>query len=195
MNRAEVKELCYITAIANVPSILEFGLVSHNRAAKLAHQSIAKQGVQDIRAGKIVPGGLRLHDYVNLYFNPRNPMMYYRKDLHQSCCIVRVNSSVLDIAGVIVTDQNAARFAAFRPAAEGLALLDREVVFARYWTHADPIEQDRRKAAQCAEILVPHSIDPGYLTGVYVSGGAAEEALRSVGCDLPAQRDPYLFFL
>ena len=151
MDRTEVKELCYITAIVNVPSILTVGLLSHNRAIKVAHLSIAKQGVQDIRAGKVVPGGVRLHDYVNLYFNPRNPMMYYRKDQHETCCVLEVTPSVLDLPGVIVTDQNAARFAAFRPVGEGLALVDREVTFARYWTHPNPIEQDRRKAAQCAD--------------------------------------------
>src|SRR5258708_2060216 len=106
MDRAEVKELTYITPLVNTPSIVEHGLLSHNRAAKLHHTSIAKEGVQDIRAGKVVPGGLRLHDYVNLYFNPRNPMMFLRRALHADCCIIRVDPSVLNIAGVVVTDKN-----------------------------------------------------------------------------------------
>jgi ssDNA thymidine ADP-ribosyltransferase, DarT len=195
MDRSEISELSYITPISNTQSILAVGLLSHNRAARVEHVSIAKQGVQDIRAGKVVPGGLRLHDYVNLYFNPRNPMMFLRKDSHGSCCILRVSAAVLDeIEGVVIADQNAARFAAFRPAPEGLAMIDRAVTYAKYWTDADPFEQDRRKAAQCAEVLVPHVVPPSYLLGAYVSCESAMADLDQVGFTLPARLQPYLFF-
>src|SRR5262249_6822793 len=128
------------------------------------------------------------------YFNPRNPMMFLRKDLHADCCIIRVSPDVIDIEGAVVADQNAARFAAFRPAPDGLAMIDLAITYAKYWTNDDPIEQDRRKAAQCAEVLVPHVVPPGYLLGAYVSCQAAADALGKLGFGLPVRRYPYLFF-
>ena len=67
MTRAELTELHYITPIANVASILEHGIASHNRAEKLQHDSIAMPEIQDKRKSVVVPNGLGLHDYVNLY--------------------------------------------------------------------------------------------------------------------------------
>src|SRR2546425_4346574 len=75
----ELLELHYITPMENVPSILAQGILSHRRAGKLRHQSIAMPEVQARRAGRIVPGGRPLHDYVNLYICARNPMLYVRQ--------------------------------------------------------------------------------------------------------------------
>jgi hypothetical protein len=194
VRRDEIEELGYITPIRNVPSIVKLGLLSHTRAARVLHLSIAKEGVQSIRAQKSVPNGLRLHDYVNLYFNPRNPMMYLRKDSHASCCILRIDPAVLDLEGVVVTDRNAARFAVFHSPDEGLALIDRDMAFAQYWTHDDPIEQDRRKALQCAEVLVPHVVPTEYVRGAWISCHPAAEALTALGFDLAIDQKPYLFF-
>lgn len=66
MKRDELPELHYITPIRNVPSILRLGLLSYRRAQRLNHESVADETVQLKRADKNVPGGQRLHDYVNL---------------------------------------------------------------------------------------------------------------------------------
>ena len=194
VRREEIRELTYICPLRNVPSILRLGILSHVRAARVLHVSIAKEGVQAIRARKAVPNGLRLHDYVNLYFNPRNPMMFLRKDSHASCCILRIDPSVLDLDGVVVADRNAARFAVFHSVNEGLPLIDRDLVFAQYWTHENPIEQDRRKALQCAEVLVPHVVEPTFIIGSWVSCQAAADALATLGFTLPIDQRPSAFF-
>ncbi len=46
----------------------------YERAKNLKHKSIALEEVQERRDRKRIPNGA-LHEYVNLYFNPRNPMM------------------------------------------------------------------------------------------------------------------------
>jgi hypothetical protein len=63
----------------------------------------------------------------------------------------------LDIEGVIVTDRNAAAsIASFRRPAAGLALVDREQVFADDWRHpGDELEYYRHRSIKCAEVLVP----------------------------------------
>ena len=57
MERHELTELHYITPIANVPSILELGILSHNRAKRVRHESVAMNEIQDRRARVTVPGG------------------------------------------------------------------------------------------------------------------------------------------
>ena len=48
MNRADVTELHYITAIANVTSILQNRILSHTLAAELRHDSVAMPEIQAI---------------------------------------------------------------------------------------------------------------------------------------------------
>ena len=56
MNREDLTELHYIAPIENVPSIMEYGIVSYARAAELPHRSVAMQEVQNLRSKKVVPG-------------------------------------------------------------------------------------------------------------------------------------------
>ncbi len=57
MNREDLAELHYITLIANIPSILTHGILSHRQVVRLTHESVAMQQVQDRRESKVVPGG------------------------------------------------------------------------------------------------------------------------------------------
>nr|MBA2390780.1 DUF4433 domain-containing protein [Geodermatophilaceae bacterium] len=138
MKREELPELHYITPIANIPSILERGLLSYKRATSILRRSVAMQEIQARRAKVVVPGGQRLHEYVNLYIHARNPMLYKRQDQHRELCVLRISTDVLDLPGVVVADQNASSgYARFEPAPSGLEIIERDMVFAEYWTHPD----------------------------------------------------------
>jgi hypothetical protein len=52
MNRADVTELHYITATANVTSILQHGILSHTLAVELTHDFVAMPEIQAIRQNK-----------------------------------------------------------------------------------------------------------------------------------------------
>jgi len=56
MNRADLRELHYITPIANLDSILQHGILSKRRAERMNPKSIAMEEVQEIRENKKVPG-------------------------------------------------------------------------------------------------------------------------------------------
>lgn len=47
MTREELTELHFITPIKNVPSILSRGILSHTRAAKVPHESVAMERIQE----------------------------------------------------------------------------------------------------------------------------------------------------
>src|SRR5207245_4882433 len=76
MERSEVEELHYITHLQNLGSIIRRGLLSHRRAQAHDPISVANPSVQAVRSSKEVPGGRRLHEYVNLYISARNAMLF-----------------------------------------------------------------------------------------------------------------------
>ena len=197
MRREELSELQYIAPIVNVTSILSRGILSHKLADKVPHESVAMQEVQD-RTNKTVPGtgGRTLHDYANVYFSARNPMLYKRKDAHAEICVLRISTIILDLNGVILTDRNAAAtIASFRPVTTGLLLLDREQVFADDWRHpGDPLEYQRHRSIKCAEVLVPNQIPPTYILGAYVSCIQSQAKLSNMAPNLRITVNPYLFF-
>jgi hypothetical protein len=197
MTRGELQELGYIVPIGTVPSILRRGILSHRRAEKVEHESIALEGVQDRRAKVVVPNGRPLHDYANLYISPRNPMLLKRREMHRLICVLRVSCDVLDIPNVVVTDSNAAsKYVRFSPAPRGLAIVDEERTFARSWNHPDDqIDHWRHSAQKCAEVLVPDVVPTRYITGAYVSCEESDEALVAAGFSLPVTRNRDLFFV
>ncbi len=199
MEREELDELQYITPIVNVPSILLRGILSHKLADRFPHESVAMQEVQDIRTAKIVPGtgNHTLHDYANVYICAKNPMLFKRKDVHTEICVLRINTTILDANGVIVTDRNAAAsIARFRPALTGLSFLDRAQVFADDWRHpGDEREFQNHRSIKCAEVLVPGRVPPSSILGAYVSCAQSQTKLSEIAPNLKIILYPQLFFL
>ena len=195
MERHELTELHYITPIANVPSILNLGILSHNRAKRVPHESVAMNEIQDRRARVTVPGGRKLHDYANLYICARNPMMYKRHAQHQSLCVLRITPNVINIAGAVITDGNASGdYVRFSAAPKGLAIVDRDWTFADDWRDPDQIQYFRKKAAKCAEVLVPDKVKPNYIAGVYVSCQNAMNQFQMLSTGLSVEINSHLFF-
>ncbi|MCH7544579.1 MAG: DUF4433 domain-containing protein [Proteobacteria bacterium] len=196
MRREELEELQYITPIVNVPSILTQGILSHKRVKSMPHQSVAKPEVQALRAKVHIPGGRPLHEYANLYVCARNPMLYKRQADHQSLCVLRIATSVLDLPDVVITDQNAASdYRRFAAAPGGLAIVDKEKTFAEHWTHPDdPIAYWRHSSMKCAEVLVPDVVDPDFIMGAYVSCKSSHDRMAADTPGLPAEINRHFFF-
>jgi hypothetical protein len=192
---SRVKEFHCIMPMANVPSVVEHGILSYERASKLKHHSIALQPVQDKRDKKQVTGGLRLHQYANLYFNARNPMMFKRLSEADELCVLRVSTDVLQVSGAVITDQNAAsdwvRFYAPRQ----WRSLPFDEIFAKDWRHpGDPVAYWRHKAQMCAEVLIPNRVEPDSLLGAYVVDAKASKRLSAAGFSGEVSVNGVLFF-
>lgn len=190
-----VSELHCIMPIANVPSVLEHGILSHDRAARLQHASVAMQPVQDRRDQKRVPQGLRLHQYANLYVHARNPMLYKRLDEAPFLCVLAVSTDVLELDGTVITDCNAAsdwvRFLHPRQWQQ----INFDDVLAEDWRHlGNAPRYYQHKSRKCAEVLVPRRVPPELLIGARVVDKAARTRLVAQAPDLPVQIDPLLFF-
>lgn len=169
LQRKEVPELHYIAPMTNLESVASLGLLSHDRAAVVPHQSVASESVQSNRVGKRIPGGGLLHSYVNTYFHARNSMMFFLLANGKAPLIVfRVSHEVLDLPNVIISDGNAATGTTrFFPSPDGLNHLDSELVFAISWNHQDPFVKAERKRVRSAEVLVPDLVLPESIIGCY----------------------------
>jgi hypothetical protein len=199
MDRQDVTELHYITPLTNLPSIRTRGILCHARAAEVEHVSVASTDVQRRRADRRIPGGQRIHEYVNLYFNARNAMLfkiirnYAIRDrvAPETLAILRVSPDVLDLPGTVVTDINAA--ADIEPrwhtVDEGLPLLNREEIYAQYW------DGRRHMQRMMAEVLVPRAVEPGSVTGAYVVSDEVAEVVSRVAPTLATEVKPYMFFV
>lgn len=193
MNRDDVLELHYMTPLANLRSIAVNGILSHARAERIAHVSVALEEVQCRRAGKQVPRGRPLHEYVNLYFDARNAMMYSKRSA--DLIVLRVTHEVLDLPGVVVTDGNSANTPTrFYPVWDGIPALDHDRVYAESWTHEDEWEQRERKRQRQAEVLVPDHVPVEAILGCYARTAAARLRCQSQAPELLAEVNQRVYF-
>jgi hypothetical protein len=196
MERRQVLEFHFIAPIANVGSILQHGIISHNRATRLSHRDISMPDIQQRRAKKRVFGGLALHDYANLYFNGRNKMMAKKRPQYAELCVLRVVPDVLDLPGAVIADRNASMtYVLFVESPAGLKKLSYEEVFVRSWVcPGDEFRQRRLGAAVCAELLIPHKIESKFIFGAYVNGQLSFSRFKAVCPELACtvNRDIFL---
>lgn len=187
-----------IAPIQNICSILADGILSKSLVEKsgIHYYSLADESVQDRRDKIKVPDGLKLHEYANLYFNPRNPMLYKLiNERPRECCLLQVDFKILDVPNVVVTDRNAASFAHFMTPVEGLLCIDFKKVYAEYWTDNDPSVYEEKKKAICAEVLVPYTIEPQWIKGILVPDLQLKNTLIKSGIDEKIiKEEKYLFF-
>ena len=122
-------------------------------------------------------------------------MLFKRRGEAPDICVLQVSTAVLALDGTVMSDQNAASdYARFLDPRQW-RLLDFDDIYAEDWRHPDDrIAYWRHKARKCAEVLVPHRVDSGFVVGAYVVDNAAESRLLGLGFALPITTAPMLFF-
>jgi len=179
-----------------VPSTIQHGILSNKLSKKFPHKTIAMEEIQDRRKIKRIPGARKLHKYANLYFDAHNPTLSKRRDQNDQICVVCINTSVLNLPGVIISDRNAAAdYARFYTVKEGLAALDKDKIYAKYWTNAqNQFDYWEQKSIKCAEILVPDRVESKYILGAYVANQTALKAFKKLRIQLTVSIRSDIFF-
>jgi hypothetical protein len=122
-------------------------------------------------------------------------MMYKRQAQFKELCVLRISTDVIDLPGVVVTDGNASGdYVRFSAAPKGLAIVNRDWTFADDWRDPDQIQYFRKKAAKCAEVLVPDKVEPAYITGAYVACQEAQAVLEGLAKGVAVEINSHLFF-
>ena len=188
--------LYHFTHVDNMPSIREHGLLSHNAAQPVVSADISNPNVQERRADKSV-FGRPLHDYVPLYFNPKNPMLFVLREHQDNLVILLLDRGLLVQDGVVFTDGNAASDPTnFFTDVSRLDDLDWDCIRSEYWNdYPDGIR------IRCAEILVPHAIPFGEIQRIRVRTSSTRTRFdqlmretRSGQRPPPVGVDPDLYF-
>lgn len=194
-NKAPHAALYSIMPIKNIPSIMEYGILSHELARKHAHESIALEDVQNKREIKIINAGRKLHSYANLYFDSYNPMLSRVRSHYNDICILAIDPSIMNIPGTVVTSCNAASSVVkFADPTEMTDVLNFDIIYAQYWTDDNIHVYYNNKLIKCAEVLIPDCIPYDYIMGAIVINNIAKEKLKSTGFDRNIIVDRHRFF-
>ncbi len=198
MVTGRINLLFYITHINNIPSILERGILSHNKVVEenLEYTRIYDEDIVADRKSKTTPNGKSLWGFANLYFKARNPMLYRvicEKNVKE-IAVIGVRPDVLNRDDIFITTGNAASYnTEILTAKEGKKLIPtiRKIIDIEFWN-----AEDGSKRKIMAECLVPDAVPPGYVQTIYVSDHETLMKVKSIvsRSDIPFVVEPDMFF-
>jgi O-acetyl-ADP-ribose deacetylase (regulator of RNase III) len=159
----------------NVHSIIEKGILCRNRmvaeevdfADTLADQDFIKR-----RQNWLVPLTRKfLFDYTRLFVNPKNPMMYRRKDKLEDIALIEISSEIFWDENTLITDGNAqserTKFLYARRFVESVDashnFLDYEVLLKE---HGSQISNHIIRRKKMAEVLVEGHVKPEMISKI-----------------------------
>ena len=195
------RNLYYIAHMDNLPSILKWGILSHNMLMKrgVKYTSISDEAIVLKRKDKETPEGKSLWDYANLYFQPRNAMLYrvFRAE-GKDVIIIGLNAKdIFKIPGVWITDGNAASYASqfLKVYEENIQKIREEVNKPGWYKDEEANAESKRK--MMAECLIPDEVPPNFITEIYTPTEEGRDKVKSICAPLriPTIYEPRLFFL
>ena len=148
LNDLGIQYLYNITHKSNLDNILLNGLLSHN----IAHSKGLT--VTDISDNRVNQRRNKVHNYVPLYFNPKNPMLYKRKSIQSDLIILCIDRNLLQ-SNIKFSDGNAAsKSTIYYTNIKDLGKLNWSIINSEYWS--DFVDGKR---IRCSEILIPNQIN------------------------------------
>ncbi len=182
MKIPEIKSLYYITHINNLPSILDRGILSHSQVEEtnIDFTPIYDNQIVNKRQEKYTPDNSSLWQYANLYFQPRNPMMYrvIKEKGYKNLAVVAIKPSVMDSEKVMITDGNAANDPTnFFSVKDGIKILRQQwsIIRNEWWN-----QDDGSKRKIMAECLIPNCISPDYIQSIFVAEYQVKQKLEEI---------------
>jgi O-acetyl-ADP-ribose deacetylase (regulator of RNase III) len=182
MKIPEIKSLYYITHINNLPSILDRGILSHSQVEEtnVDFTPIYDNQIVNKRQEKYTPDNSSLWQYANLYFQPRNPMMYrvIKEKGYKNLAVVAIKPSVMDSPKAMITDGNAANDPTkFYPVKDGVKILRQQwsIIKSEWWN-----QDDGSKRKIMAECLIPNYIKPEYIQSIFVAEYQVKQRVEDI---------------
>lgn len=196
-----IEGLYYITHFDNVPSILRWGILSHDLVQKkgINYAQIYNSNIVNNRSQRNIQGK-SLWEFANLYFQPRNAMLYSLKEKKSEIAIICIKRDILKKHKAYIATGNAAsRESKIFSIQEGRSYLPkiRDEIDKDWWKI-----EDGSKRKMMAEFLVPDFVSPKYIQGIYVASDKAREKLEQIIIeseysdlpDVPISVEPKRFF-
>jgi len=200
----KLRGVYYITHIENLPSILERGILCHRiiEEEQVRYTRIYDPDIVRVRKAIRAPNNKTLWDFVNLYFQPRNAMLYrviYFSGVKiEDICIIGLKNEILNLENIYVTDGNAV---SANTKIYGSTDIHKYIKTIRqnadkeWWAN-----EDGSKRQLMAECLVPNVVLPEYISEIYVPNHLAREKVEKKlresqwKKNMPVIPQPDLFF-
>jgi len=168
LNDLGIKYLYHMTHKANLENILQNGLLSHNTAYA---RGLTKTDISEERVNRRRD---RVHNYVPFYFNPKNPMLYKRKNMQSEIIILCVDRNLLQ-TDIKFTDGNAASSSTkFYSNIKDLEKLNWSIINSEYWR--DFIDGKR---IRCSEILIPNEVKTDSIKTIFCFNSETEDYVKN----------------
>lgn len=191
--------LFYITHVNNLDSILRYGILCHERITReqIQFTPIYDKTIVAGRRNRKAPNENSLWNFANLYFQPRNAMLYrvLLEKSSEEIAILCIKPEVLNRKDIYVTVGGAgSERSPIVSRNDGLKVLSRlrQFIDREWWSDVDD-----SKRLSMAECLVPDSVSPDMITAIYVASHEVREKLRKDVGELNSIEiipDPYMFF-
>lgn len=198
MTLPQILGLYYITHIDNVHSILQHGILSHERvlAENIPYTHIYAEDIIANRQDIQTPDGHSLWHFANLYFQPRNPMLYrvkHEKPVNE-IAVISLKPEILDRLDIFISTGNVAHSASeILPSGEGRKALRKIIKDTKleYWN-----KEDGSKRKIMAECLIPDMVSPNLIQTIYVATRSAKANLEALipYSSIPIVTEAYIFF-
>lgn len=178
--------------------MLKRGILSHQRILdeSIQYTPIYDEEIVSNRRNRRTPDGNSLWNYTNVFFQPRNPMLYrvvIEKSLN-SIIVIGILPTILNRSDIFITDGNAAHsLTKIMNVAEGQKKISRikKATEKDWWK-----PEDGSKREIMAECLVPDLIPPDFIQNIFVANQETKDAVSKIieGYDINIIREPWLFF-
>lgn len=168
LNDFGIQYLYHMTHKSNLENILQNGLLSHNTAHS---RGLTKTDISDERVNRRRNA---VHEFVPFYFNPKNPMLYKRKNMQSEIIILCIDRNLLQ-TDLKFTDGNAASSSTkFYSNTKDLEKLNWSIINSEYWS--DFIDGKR---IRCSEILIPKEVKTSSIKKIFCFNSATEDYVKN----------------
>lgn len=198
------RSMYYISHIDNIPSILERGILSHERieAEHIPFTRIYDEQIVSARGQKLAPNGKSLWSFANFYFQPRNPMLYrvWCEKSADNIAVIEIKTEPFYRGDVFVTDGNAARHETEILKAPVTLPRSKQREFLKFLEDISQIEwwneEEDTKRQIMAECLVPDAVAPELITSIHVANPEVAEKVRekTSPSKISVSPEPHMFF-
>ena len=181
----------HMTHKSNLAGILQHGILSHSdvltRDDVLA-TDISDPGAQRWRDREEPANHRAIHDYAPLYINPKNPMLFVRRNLQREIVILKISPRVLHDGQHVFSDGNAASRQTMFSSDSNVVFDSLTALNAEYW--ANCTDGKRRR---CAELLVYPKVQPVHILSAICNNNALAREIAMV-TNLHIEVIPSMFF-
>jgi len=199
--RREIQNLYHISPIENLQSILREGILSHAEVQRrgIPFTPICNAVIVETRQQRMAPDGKSLWHFANLYFQPRNAMLYrvVKERKEKGVIVLALKPQVLEIASFISVGNADSPLSVILPKDEGLRTLQEKEIWERlqreWWA-----QEDGSKRLMMSECLIPERVPPEYIQTIYVADRGDAEKVREIlgpmAERIPVVPEPPMFF-